>query len=315
MDHKGSSATPKRFFFVPSRDITHDDADRVIKNDDCPSSWFTGNADENTPSAQDCDDEMPEKTRLQESLQQQGEEQETAEEDDHVSVSLGDGQDVSIAELKEVYRSYQENRNEIGEQKKQLRQQAEMLSKSAEALAKLIDSHIPAVPDAHLAMSDPGACQQALALRQQALAVIDHFMEAAKIPHTVADTLHQEASQKVLEHENLRLESLFPQTKDPVQREVFFKEAFDAGRQLGFSEQEMQEIVDHRLLALAHYARVGLQARQAVSKAYQKTRGCPPVTAPVQGRGTNHQVSDQKKALQRLNKSGSLRDALALDFE
>ncbi|MBL0848959.1 MAG: hypothetical protein EU981_02550 [Candidatus Liberibacter ctenarytainae] len=197
-----------------------------------------------------------------------------------------------------------------------MRHQAEMLANSAESLAQLIHHHIPEQPNPALATTNPEMYQNIFQLRQKALDIINHFVESGRLPHQIAQGFETEFSEKKLENENEKLETMFPQTKDPAQRESFFQNIFQIGKKFGFQDKEMRDIMDHRLLALAHYAQLGMQFQQTSDNVYHKTLCKPSVTMAPRAKRLHkqHRMISQEKALKKLYQTGSLEDALKIDF-
>ncbi|WP_234835258.1 hypothetical protein [Sinorhizobium meliloti] len=78
----------------------------------------------------------------------------------------------------------------------------------------------------------------------------------------------------------------------------------------------MQGFTDHRYFKVMHYAMLGLQAEQAKSKALTKVANAPPATAKAKPNGpVNPQARKNQDAMKRLSKTGSIKDAMSIDFE
>lgn len=234
-------------------------------------------------------------------------------------VHLDDGEKITIAELKDGYwrrQDYLSKQQDIVEQKNYVQKQAKILAHSADSLAQLINHHMPADPHPSLAQTDPSAYQNIINLRQQALNIINHFVEEGRYPDKIAKELDAEHVEIKLKNENEKLENIFPQTKDPAQRESFFQNIFKIGKKIGFQEEEMKNIIDHRLLVLAHYAQLGLQSQKISEDVYRKIRHKPSVSSVPNRKKSNnhHRITSQQRAIQKLQKSGSFYDALDIDF-
>ncbi|WP_240535903.1 hypothetical protein [Candidatus Liberibacter solanacearum] len=78
----------------------------------------------------------------------------------------------------------------------------------------------------------------------------------------------------------------------------------------------MKNIIDHRLLVLAHYAQLGLQSQKISEDVYRKIRHKPSVSSVPNRKKSNnhHRITSQQRAIQKLQKSGSFYDALDIDF-
>ncbi|MCA1491845.1 hypothetical protein [Sinorhizobium alkalisoli] len=116
--------------------------------------------------------------------------------------------------------------------------------------------------------------------------------------------------------ENAKLLEAFPETGDDEGRRSFFADAFETARELGFSDEEMREVIDHRLFKLVHYARLGLNAERARAKALQKVSAAPALAPRTKAKSlAQRQSRESREAMQRLSRTGSIRDAMAVDFE
>ncbi|WP_354688018.1 hypothetical protein V9J15_04045 [Candidatus Liberibacter africanus] len=233
-------------------------------------------------------------------------------------ISLDNGEKITISELKDGYsrhKEYLSQQQDIWGQKKNVQNQAQILAHSSKALAQLINHHIPDEPDPILEKTDSETYHRIRNLRKNALDIINHFVEAGRNPDNLAKELGSEIIEKKLEDENQKLENIFPQTKDPAQRQDFFKNVFKIGNILGFQEEEMKNIADHRLLSLAYYAQIGWKAQKLSEDAYHKIRHKPAVNITNKARNNNHhRIVSQEKAIQKLSQTGSFEDALAVDF-
>ncbi|MBY7649607.1 MAG: hypothetical protein C4617_03815 [Candidatus Liberibacter europaeus] len=197
-----------------------------------------------------------------------------------------------------------------------MQNQAKILSQSAEELANLINNHIPAEPSPALAQTDPHTYHNMVDLRKKALAIVDSFVNVGISTNHIDKEFEAEFLSKKLELENEKLGNMFPQTKDLAQRESFFKNVFQVGKKLGFQEEEMQNIIDYRILALAYYAQLGLKSQKISNDVYNKTIHKPAVTIASKGKKyhNHHQIKSQEQAIKKFHSTGSLYDALDIDF-
>ncbi len=145
---------------------------------------------------------------------------------------------------------------------------------------------------------------------------VDEIFSIAEAPAAVVEALAKAASDEQLEAENAKLIEAFPEIADGEGRLSFFAGAFDVAEALGFSEAEVREVTDHRLFKLAHYARLGLAAEQAKKRAMSKLqRAAAPVARPRPAGKAGQAPARSREAMKRLTKSGSIRDAMGVDFD
>ena len=107
---------------------------------------------------------------------------------------------------------------------------------------------------------------------------------------------------------------MFPETSGGKTREAFFNGVQSAASDLGFSNAELSAIRDPRVFALAHWAAKGMAAEKARATAKAKVAAAPPATPRKPGQGAR-QANGNAEAMRKLARSGSLRDALAVDWD
>ncbi|MBP2237123.1 pyruvate/2-oxoglutarate dehydrogenase complex dihydrolipoamide acyltransferase (E2) component [Sinorhizobium kostiense] len=246
-------------------------------------------------------------------------EEEAANEAEDMIVTLEGGEQVPLEELKLGYmreRDYRHKKQDLANRGRALESMSSRVVATAKAVAELVAGQIPDEPSEELRLSDPEAYQRQRALRQAGLEQLARMMALADEPAGVVAELQSAAAEERLAAENAKLLEAFPQTRDDEGRQAFFAEAFETARELGFSEPEMREVIDHRLFKLAHYARLGLNAERARLKALQKVTEAPAPTPRVKAKSqAQRQNRESREAMRRLTRSGSIRDAMAVDFE
>ncbi|WP_077960826.1 hypothetical protein [Ensifer adhaerens] len=242
-----------------------------------------------------------------------------ANEGEDFLVVLKGGEEVPFSELKLGYmrdRDYRHKTQDIANRGRALEGMASRVAQSANAFANLLAGQIPPEPPEHMAALDPDGYRRQWALHQAGLERIDEILSIAEAPATVVEALADAASDEQLEVENLKLLEAFPETADAEGRLSFFAGAFDVAEALGFSEAEVREVTDHRLFKLAHYARLGLATEQAKKRAMSKLQRAPaPVARPRPAARAEQTPRRSREAMQRLAKSGSIRDAMGVDFD
>ena len=227
--------------------------------------------------------------------------------------TLPSGESVGRDELIAGYMKqadYSRKTSQVAETRKAVEQQAVRLQRQVETLTEYLAAQLPQEPDASLAYSDPQTYTAQKAVYDQQLGNLQKLLAMAETPQSVAQELTQQVTQEQLQAENAKLMAAFPQTAQPEGRKEFFNTAFEAAGQLGFSNDELKAVTDSRLLGLAYYAKMGMQAEQAKAKAKQKVASAP--KAPPK-RARNAQRSTD--AMKKLQKSGSIHDAVNIDFE
>ncbi|THK37266.1 hypothetical protein EHS39_15710 [Ensifer sp. MPMI2T] len=246
-------------------------------------------------------------------------EEELANEAEDLVVTLKGGEQVPLEELKLGYmrdRDYRHKTQDLASGRRALENMSSRVAATANAVAELIAGQIPDEPPEELRLYDPQAYQRQWALHQAGLQQLSQVMALADAPTSVAAEFEAAASEERLEAENAKLLEAFPETGNDEGRQAFFADAFETARELGFSDEEVREAIDHRLFKLAHYARLGLIAERSRAKALQKVAAAP-ASAPrmkARNQAQRHQ-RESRAAMQRLARTGLIRDAMAVDFE
>jgi len=302
---------------------------------DNPANWNFADPDDDqdTPETQtaesESDDEPAEAAESdQEAEESDGEQPEAKEGDeptekapgDDVKVSLPGGEEVTLAELRNGYlrqSDYTRKTTQVAEQRRSLEDQSERLTRTATALAAFIEKQIPPPPDPQLMFSDHAAHYQQMQMHNAAMAQVRELLEMANAPKEVSKAINQESERERLTAENAKLAERFPETTKPDTRAKFFEVATGAARELGFSESELANVTDHRLFALAHYAKIGMEAQKAKATAAKKVASAPPVSPPKKAAlsGDAQVARKNIEAMRRLSRTGSIADAMAVDFD
>jgi hypothetical protein len=313
----------------PSTNLdTSDDYSGVWEPDSDDEEDFGGVADNPAGAAEETDSETGEADTGQETGEDVGADDETGEAGneeqsdetklDETVVTLHGGEQVPIKELKLGYlrhRDYSVKTQELGNRGRVLHEMSERVGNTAATIAQFLVDQLPPEPSPALAMQNPDEYTRQRVMFETATQRVNQILEMANVPKEVVGNLTKEQHASLLKEESTKLAQVFPHTTDPAKRETFFQNAFSTARDLGFSDEELQGATDHRLFALAHYARLGLQAQAARKKAMNKVNNAPPPVAKgrVQG-GTTAQVQKQKVAMDRLKQSGSIDDAVKVDW-
>ncbi|GHA15195.1 hypothetical protein GCM10007989_07440 [Devosia pacifica] len=243
-----------------------------------------------------------------------------AEIADDALITLPNGEALPFAELKSGYMrqsDYTRKRQEDSNRRKELETLATNVNASVEALAGLLEKSLPPMPDQALAFKDPQRHYAMKTAREQAEARLQEVLNAAHAPKEVTGKLTQDQHDELIAEESRKLAESFPETfRTKEGHKQFFDAASETARQLGYSDEEIGLATDHRLFKMAHYARLGMQAEAAKRKAKDKVRDAPPV-APARRQKTNGAGKARKNAdaMRRLQKTGSIHDAMMIDFD
>lgn len=296
---------------------------------DTPPAWDYCDPDEEqdtveTPDVEGTEDEATEteaeaETEVAEDVETPDEETEPepqlAAED--AIVQLADGETVTVKDLvagQMRQADYTRKTQELGNQRKALEAEAQKLQGITEAFVEHLTGMIPAEPDAQLAYTDPTKYTQQKAQHDAAVAQVQRLIELGSKPKDVSTNMTQEAHQRLLQEENAKLVERFPEVGTKDGRAKFFNEVAEVAQEFGFSTDELRQVADHRVFTLAHWAKKGLAAEQAKKAAKAKAQKAPPATPRKPGQPAK-QANGNREAMRKLSRSGSIRDALAVDFD
>lgn len=232
-------------------------------------------------------------------------------------IELPNGEKVTRDELTKGYlrqQDYTRKTQEVAERRKALDAGTQKLNGITEAFINHVVSLMPNEPDPVLATRDPNKYTAQKAQYDAAVTQVQKLIEVGNEAKTVADGLSEEDRRTLVQEENTKLAQLFPETGEKAGRDKFFSEAAEAAMDLGFSPKELSATTDHRLFALAKWAHAGMKAEKARKAAKSKVDKAPPATPRKPGQGAR-QPDRNREAKRRLEKSGSIRDAVKIDFE
>lgn len=309
-------------------------SDTVLTLDDAANLNFE-EADEATPEEeqeadieQSPDDAEEEAEASGEEAEDETEETSDAEEEaekpepkiaaDDALVVL-DGKQVPVEELRKSYfrdKDYRHKTEELATKRRDLEATNERVTGTVNALVDFFTKHIPDEPDASLAYTNPNEYIQKKAAHDSAMAQIQEIIELGTKAKDTGKAMSDEQRREKLSSENAKLVERLPFLTDPAKRDDFNRKTFETAVAIGFTPEELNSSLDHRLLVLGHYARLGMEAEKAKGKAAQKAKNAPPVTPPAKRSARKDEPSRRnKEAMARLRKTGSIHDAMAIDFD
>jgi len=298
-------------FYDPSED--NEEVEQEQQSNDEPVEA------EDEESGQETEESADEDATVDEDEAETADEAGEAEPKDDVTVALPSGEKVALSELKSGYMrqaDYSRKTQETAAQRRDLEALATSVTNSVNAIAEHLTKTLPPAPDPQLAVTYPGEYVRKKALHDQAMAGIAEVLKMAQAPKDATNKLTEQQHADLIKAETAKLNEAFPQTKTQEGHKKFFDAAAQTARELGYSDDEIASAVDHRLFKLAHYARLGMQAEAAKAKAKQKVVNAPPV-APNKRQQSANAANRQRnrEAMKKLRQSGSLEDALAVDWD
>lgn len=234
-------------------------------------------------------------------------------------VTLADGTEVSLKELKGGYLrqgDYQKKTQELANQRKEadtklsklveqetaFSRQHNQLQTTLDGLVDYLANRLPEEPSTTLAMTNPAEYTRQKAIYESAVGELQTILAAKQQVGVQGQQFNVQQYQKRLEAENDALEAAFPHIKNAEKRDSFNKEVLETAVELGFTPEEFGTVVDHRLLKLGYFARIGLKAIEQRKAGKKKLENAPALKS-----GNNRpSVNPANKALQSFKKTGSV---------
>jgi len=267
-------------------------------------------------------EESPEVAATEDGTEEEAPEAQVSEEEPEASaapearVELANGEKVTVAELVKGYQrqaDYTRKSQEIANSRRAIEADAKRIEGITEAFINHLSSLIPAPPSEALALQNPGAYVAQKAQYDAAIAQVQKLVEIGQQPKQISADISAEERNSVIARENNALAERFPETATKEGRTRFFEAVSVAAAELGFSADELSGVLDHRLFSLAHYAKIGMDALKARDKAKAKVAQVPQVSPVKPGKPGN--PARNADAMRKLARSGSIHDAMKVDWE
>lgn len=248
--------------------------------------------------------------------------EEADEEDDDTSpaetIELPDGTRIDRDEVVKGYlrqSDYTRKTSEVADMRKTLEAETTRISGITEAFIDYLSKQIPAPPDQALAYRDPNAYTRQKAAHEAAVQQVQKLVQMGEQAKETTQKLSETDRRKKVAEENARLSEKFPEVANPKGREAFFSAAADAAEAVGFSMDELQGVDDHRMFMLAHYAKIGMEAQQSKQKAQAKAKKAAPSAPNKPSTNKRQHAARNREAMKKLAQTGSIRDALKVEWE
>ena len=284
------------------------DAVETPESETAEDSWNYFDPDEDT--------EAPAEPATDEGAEADTEEAAQEAEEAPAQISLPDGTQVSLDEAIKGYlrqSDYTRKATEVAETRKALEADLRTVEGITQAFIDHLTKMVPAMPDPALALRDPNGYVRAKAQYDAAMGQVQQLIEIGKQPKEIAAKLENGDRQAVITRENAALIERFPTVATPQGRQKFFESAAEAAQAMGFSMAELQGVTDHRMFAMAHWANEGMKAAKARETAKAKVANVPPATPRKPGQPA--QANRNADAMRKLARSGSIRDAMRVDWD
>ena len=201
---------------------------------------------------------------------------------------------------------------------KQYKQQAQALAQQQQQVLALYRQaqqgglQAPTPPSKELFDQDPIGYMEAKLQYDEAKAAHDQQLVQLRGMHQQQAQQQQAAKQAYLAEQAEVLKQYIPEIADPEKGEKLKAGIIDTGIHYGFTPEEMAGVSDARYVRALNDARKYRQLVANKKKSQSKADGVRPVVKAGAKKRPDGQAATRKKAHQRLQKTGSIEDALSL---
>lgn len=234
-------------------------------------------------------------------------------------VTLPNGEKVKFADLKKApmfEKDYRQKTQQLGTERRALAEQAGRINSVLEGFANYLVQQLPAEPSLHLAATDPQEFVRQKALYDASINQVQQIIAQATAAKGESDQLSEAEFAAARKAAAEAVAEKLPFLSNPQKAQQFDKDIAEAASFFGYSQQEVSKMTDPRLFHLAYYAHKGMKAEQAEKKVKAKVQAAPQATpAKKAAAKSNPDFLKNKEAMRRLAKSGSIHDALSIDFD
>jgi hypothetical protein len=236
--------------------------------------------------------------------------------DDEPKVRLRDGTEVPIAELKKAYgaqREFEQQKSQWEQKQAQLAQQEQFFQQVLPTIVAAMERQIPAEPDPSLLQSDPIAHYEQTMARQKAIGELQNLQAAQTAEYQRHQQQQTQSMRAYVEREKQALIEKIPEAADPAKRAELGKVFFETAQAYGFTDEEVNQTFDHRLVLLARDAAAYRKLQAQKPAVEKKVQNAAPVSKPGKRKSASEQSAQARsERMARLRETGSIDDAAAL---
>lgn len=239
---------------------------------------------------------------------------------DTANVRLKDGSVISVQDLKRGYlsqssftRGTQENAKEreaLASQKTEVEQTARALQAQRDFLLQVSQQALPTAPDESLlnqnsASYDPIRYMSEKADYDRKVGALTQLQQYAQAEQARTAQEQQRQQKEVHDREAKLLLDAMPELKKPEAYNKFWSEAVDTMAEYGFSAEEMNATVDHRVYRLYRDLAAYRRARKNIPTVKQAVQSRPVLTGKKRMDPKAKSSREQQGRSDQLRKSGS----------
>lgn len=292
--------------------ITPSDADNSDDYSGLDSFW-NNETEEDTEGTEDetdeveTADEMPEDQEADDAA-----ENEPVYAADTALVRMADGSEVPISELmagQMRQADYSRKTQNLSNRVKTFDADVQRFESIQNAFIDRLAAMIPEAPAPEMAYKNPEAFTKQKAAHDAAVMQIQQLVSGADQVKDVKSNLTSAQHQQQVQEEMVNLVNFLPSVSTDSGKAALRDDVKTVAEKFGFSDGEINQAFDSRIFAMAHYAAKGIRAEQAMGAAKAKVAKAPPQkrVAP--------KANGNREAMSKLSRSGSIRDAMKVDWD
>ena len=209
---------------------------------------------------------------------------------------------------------------EVAQARKHIEQQAETLAQQRQQVLQMHQQmqngaiQQPTPPSRELFDQDPIGFMEEKLKYEEAKVTYDNDMQQMQAMQQQEQQTQQAQSQAYLQEQAEILKQRIPAFADPEKGAALKSALAETGMAYGFTESEMQNVMDSRQILALNDARKWRALQASKGKAQQKGQNARPVVKAGAKRRQDGTGATRKKAQTRLQKTGSIDDAVDLIF-
>lgn len=237
-------------------------------------------------------------------------------------VKLQDGTEVTVDDLIKGNlrdRDYRLKTSEVATERRALAERSEQIQQLEARMADdrafmegILTAIMPQRPDPSLYATDPVGWGQANLDYTQRKEQLEAIVNAGKEAAARQQQTVQGEQRAIQQREWDALLTEMPELKDHARLNTFVGKIQKAGADYGFSPQDLRAVaLDHRMSLVLRDAGKWRDLQASKTRANAKVQGRPPVQSGTRPAPGTQKAREAKTAMDRLNKTGSLRDGVA----
>lgn len=277
-----------------------------------------------TPDAEESDDKPNEDANEEEDGPKDYEAGRFASDD--AKVRLKDGSVISVQDLKRGYlsqssftRGTQENAREreaLASRKSEVEQHAQAISAERDFLLQVAQQFVPQLPDRSMLDQsspnfDPIRFAAMKADYDDRMAVLAQLQQASQVNQTRLTQDQQRQQQEARKAEAQRLVDMMPELKKPEVYRKFWSDAVETMSEYGFSQEELDQAIDHRLYPIFRDLAAYRRARKQLPVVKKDVQSKPVLSGKKRMDPKSKISRDQQSRHEHLRKTGTFEAGVA----